>query len=203
MKNINQIFFCIILFRISSYNYQRGYLKEVPNAPLKPLDFHSNIAARGWRGGPQLRPLNAVRRSLRLPKIKCPGWCTHINLFEILSNEPEIRLYLPWFTMYLPLSDLIWIQTAFRLDPNQWEMVNTIWFNKISKIFLCVCEHTWCSTFAFQHYSTDFAPKVSVSFTVSDFFPVLRNCDDLYPYQVIVVLFTNVHSNTFFLPVNE
>ena len=38
---------------------------------------------------------------------------------------------------------MIWNQTDVRLDPNQLENgkynLNSVWFNKISKIFLCVC----------------------------------------------------------------
>ena len=42
-----------------------------------------------------------------------PGY-TQRNLFEILLNQPEIRLYLSFFR-------LIWIQTKVHLDPNQSE----------------------------------------------------------------------------------
>ena len=37
------------------------------------------------------------------------GSYTQINIFEILLNQPKIRLYLPFFR-------LIWIQTNIRLD---------------------------------------------------------------------------------------
>ena len=55
------------------------------------------------------------------------------NLFEILLDKPEIRLYCIYH------SRLIWIQTDFRLYPNQSEngkynLISGL-FKKISKIF--------------------------------------------------------------------
>ena len=68
------------------------------------------------------------------------SWCkclyTQRNVFEIVLNQPEIRLYLPF-------SD--WLRTEnerVHLVPNQSEngKHNLIsgWFNEISKRFLCV-----------------------------------------------------------------
>ena len=63
--------------------------------------------------------------------------CTHrIFFFEILLNQPEIRLYLSF-------SDWLGTQTdTYVCVPNQsvhgkYNLIS-VWFNKISKIFLCV-----------------------------------------------------------------
>ena len=72
--------------------------------------------------------------------LTCNNWnlkrYTQRNLFEILLNQTDIRLYLPFSDWFGSKS------TDFRLVPNQSENVkyNLIlgWFNKISKRFICV-----------------------------------------------------------------
>ena len=60
---------------------------------------------------------------------------TQRYILEILLNQTEIRLYLPIFQM-------IYNQEDIRLVPNQSENdkynLVSVWFNKISKIYLCV-----------------------------------------------------------------
>ena len=67
------------------------------------------------------------------------GSHTRRNLFGILFNQTEIRLY----NVYTSFR-LIWNQTDVSLVPNQPENgkynLISVWFNNISKIFLCVQE---------------------------------------------------------------
>ena len=55
----------------------------------------------------------------------------HRNIFEILLNQIEIRLYLTCFVWYGTKRTSVWIQINRK-------MVISFWLNKISKIYLCV-----------------------------------------------------------------
>ena len=87
---------------------------------------------------------------------------TQRNLFEILLNQPEIGLYLSF-------SGWFWIQTDIRLDPNQLENgkynLTSVWFNKISKIFLCVYKFiislTVVQKFAIWRNTTHWWPRIA------------------------------------------
>ena len=62
--------------------------------------------------------------------------CTQRNLFEILLNQTEIRLY-------LSCTDWFGTKRSVRLVPNKSMRgkynIISVWFNKISKRFPCVC----------------------------------------------------------------
>ena len=71
--------------------------------------------------------------------------CTQRNLFEILLNQTEIRLYLPFFDWFGTKRTSVWFQI-------NWKMVNTIWFLfdliRFRKYFSVCRENsrpvTWC-----------------------------------------------------------
>ena len=58
--------------------------------------------------------------------------CTQRNIFQILLNQTEIRLYLPFSDWYGTKRTSVWFQINLK-------MVNTIWFKvDFEKIFLWV-----------------------------------------------------------------
>ena len=78
--------------------------------------------------------LSFIARITRLQQKLAPIHYTQRNLCEILLNQTETRL--------VTIFQLIWNQTDVRLVPNQSENekynLTSVWFNKISKRFLCV-----------------------------------------------------------------
>ena len=73
-----------------------------------------------------------------------PVWHTQINLFWILLNQPEIRLYLPFSDWFGSKWTSVWIQINRK-------MVNTIWFwfdfRRFWKDFSgCICVPPTCKT---------------------------------------------------------
>ena len=66
-----------------------------------------------------------------------PFICTQRNIFEILLNETEIRLYLPFSDRFVTKRTSVWIQINHK-------MINTIWFRVDSirfRKYFSVCIH--------------------------------------------------------------
>ena len=86
--------------------------------------------------------LGIITRAQSLRTQGKPSWLfyTHRNLFEILLNQTEVRLHLPFSDWFGAANGRV------RLIPNQSEIgkynLISVWFNKISKIFLCVYTQT-------------------------------------------------------------
>ena len=59
---------------------------------------------------------------------------TQTNIFWILLNEPEIRLYLPFFDWFGTKRTSVWFQNQ---SENVKYNLTWVWFNKIWKILLC------------------------------------------------------------------
>ena len=98
--------------------------------PLKPFG-----TILPWYSGSIGRAFSSVSM---MPRVAQAVMHTQRNIFDILLNQPKIRLYL------LTIFRLICILTNVRLIPNQSEngKYNLIsgWFNKTSKRFRCVYE---------------------------------------------------------------
>ena len=69
-----------------------------------------------------------------------PWSCTQRNLFEILLNQTEIGLYLPFSDWFGTKRTSFWFQ--IHPENGKYNLIS-VWFNKISKRFLCVCGVQW------------------------------------------------------------
>jgi len=98
-------------------------------------------------------PLNNRCRKFQFnstPPIKNQARCAHLHTREILSNQPEIRLYLAFSDWFGTKRTSVWIQINLK-------MVNTIWFRvdltRFRKHFSGCRLHVWSLLF-FQSSST-------------------------------------------------
>ena len=98
-----------------------GYDYGAPLSPLNPSNITDQYCTDGFKGGHKLVPQSCREAEAsrgRLMK-KIPIWWVRYpqrNLFEILLNQTEIRLYLPfsnWLTVLIPIIN--------------WKIMNTIW----------------------------------------------------------------------------
>ena len=74
--------------------------------------------------------------SAELSEISIQVECMQRNIFEILLNQTELRLHLP-FSDWLGTKRTVSICCAYQSENGRCHIIS-VWFNRISKIFLCV-----------------------------------------------------------------
>ena len=76
--------------------------------------------------------------------------CTQRNIFEILLNQPEIRLYIPFFDWFGSKRTSVWFQINGKMVYIIWFRVDLIRFRK----YFSVCTFACCVGAVFSLYST-------------------------------------------------
>ena len=111
--------------RVSQYREGGGPLVPPLNPPV-PYWFE---------GIPQFGPPDAERRR---PSGRLYACYTQRNIFEILSNQTKIRLYLSFSDWFGIANRHCSFAVSNQSENGEWYMIS-VRFNKIPKIFLSMC----------------------------------------------------------------
>ena len=133
--NIARFFFC-------ECNDAQNRCSNIPPEP--PWNCYPG---RGGHLSAPGRPI--LLKPLGTTLVWCSGRCfTHENHFEILLNQPEIRLYLPFSGWFGNKRTSVWFQVIRK-------MINTIWF-RVDLIRFRKDFHVWnTSPWTSQQCGTD------------------------------------------------